>query len=172
MKAPPRYSEKYAKDPSVQGNMSVEDIIKRDWERNYKGKSGITLEDLENIIRRHMAEGGEIYRLRNTLFLASPESEEDYTTVKFHSLTGDLLEVYLYTLLTFVISMGHTHGTQEIYSYTEDKTMYRRVHRLLGDFVDIEDMKDDPSADARYKIVLDLEGYMRMLYTNAEQQGG
>jgi hypothetical protein len=82
-----------------------------------------------------------------------------------------MLEVYLYTLLTFVISMGYTHGTQEMYSYTEDKTMYRRVHRLLGDFVDIEDMKGDPSADARYKIVLDLEGYMRMLYTNAEQQG-
>lgn len=171
MKAPSRYSEKLAKDPSVQGNMSVEDIIKRDWERNYKGKGGVTVQDLENIVRYHISQGGEIYRFRNTLFLVTPE-DGGYETIKMHSITGDLYEMYITALLAFLATMYQTNGTEEVYTYTPDKVMYRKVRSLFSRFIDLEDARDDPDADAPYKIIIDLMGYMQYLQAASQRQRG
>ena len=171
MKAPPRYNEKFAKDPSVQGNMSVEDIIKRDWERNYKGKAGITAQDLENVIRYHITKGGEIYRFRNTLFLVTPE-DGGFDVIKMHSITGDIFELYITALLLFLATMNQTNGTEEVYTYTPDKVVYRKLKNIFSEFLDIEDARDDPDADANYKLVLDLAGYMQRIQAASQQQRG
>ena len=171
MKAPSRYSEKLAKDPSVQGNMSVEDIIKRDWERNYKGNAGVTAQDLENMVRYHISKNGDIYRFRNTLFLVTPE-DGDYDTIKMHSITGDIYEMYIMAMLAFLATMSQTQGTEEVYSYSPDKTIYRKLKTIFSEYLDIEDARDDPDADANYKLVLDLAGYMQRIQAASQQQRG
>jgi hypothetical protein len=170
MKAPPHYTDKYAQDPSVQGEISVADIIKRDWERNYAKKSGISLDALENVVRRHVDSGGEVYRIRNTLFLVVPEDGHD--VVKMHSLTADVFEIYAYALLTFVVSMGQEQGTQELYSYVPDMKLYNRIRPMFRDFLSIEDAKDDPDADSRYRVILDVDGFMQPIRATMAQQRG
>lgn len=171
MKAPPRYSEKFAKDPSVQGNMSVEDIITRDWERNYKGKKSSTPKDLEVLVRRHIIEGGEIYRFRNTLFLVTPE-DGDYSVVYMYFITGDLYEMYVTALLAFLATMYQTHNTEEVYIYAPDKPIYRKLKGLFSGFMDIEGVDDTTDSSDGYKLVVDLSGYMQHLQSASAQQRG
>ena len=171
MKAPPRYSKKYAKDPSVQGNMSVEDIIKRDWERNYKGKAGVTTQELENLVRHHIAAGGGVHRFRNTLFLVAAE-DGDYEMIGVYCITGDLYELYVVALLTFLISMNQTQGTEEVHMYVPDKVMYRKLRGVFAGFMDIENIQGTAGGSNGYMLIVDLAGYIRHIQTASKQQGG
>lgn len=169
MKAPPRYSEKYAKDPSVQGNMSVEDIIKRDWERNYKGKkSSTTVEDVEILIRQHIKIGGEIYRFRNTLFLVTPDDPE-YQEVRMLTISADFLDMYLPSLLMMLATLSQQHDTQEVTLYIPDKSIYRKIKPIFDGFLDIETVEEDE--DLRYTVVVDLVGYMAKLQSTSTGVG-
>jgi hypothetical protein len=166
MKTSDNPADKYAGDPSLQGNMSVEAIIKRDWERNFKGKTEITEEMLAAFVALHAKAGKDIYRLRNTLFLVTPENDS-YEDIEVHAVTADVLEVFLYAVMMFAISMNQTEGTQEMYTYTPDKSLYRRLKRMFKDFISIQRVSDPPEKSAPYLVTLDVQG----LVDNAQKEG-
>lgn len=168
MRAPFRYSDKRAGDPSIQGSLSIEDIVKRDWERNYAKKGAITLNGLRSIVKQHVDDGNPIARFRNTLFMITPE-DDGFDVVKFHSITADSLEVYTTMLLMFMLGLNKARGTEEAYTYVPDKTLFRKVSPMFGGFADIEDAHDE-DADATYKVTIDLEGFVQSLQAKAAQQ--
>jgi hypothetical protein len=159
-------SAKYANDPSLKGNMSVEDIIHRDWERNFKEKTDVSEEMLATFIALHAKSGKDIYRLRNTLFLVTPENG-GYEDIEVHAVTADVIEVFLYIVMVFAVSMNQTKGTQEMYTYTPDKSLYRRGKRMFKDFITLQRVSNPPEKSAPYLVTLDVQG----LVDNAQKEG-
>ena len=165
---PPRRYQQQKDNPAVKGNLTVEQIVKADWERNY-AKSGIGLDDLRIIVKDHVEEGNDIFRLRNTIFLVTPEG--GYEEVKFHTLTADTYETYMTLVMLFLLALNKDQGTQEAYTYLPDKTMYRAARKLFKDFIDIEDARDDEDADAPYKVTIDIAGFANYGTQLAAQRG-
>jgi len=172
MKAPEKYGsnkDKYAK--SVQGNLTTDEIIVFDWERSYTKKSGLTVDDLRQSVIDHVQNGGDVYRIRNTLFLISPQ-DGDYTEVKFHTLTADPREVYIPLMLLFFIGLNKTNGTEVAYTYSPSKAIYRMFKHMLGSYMEIEDVKDDPNADAPYMITVDVGAFIDNLPKGQQNVAG
>jgi hypothetical protein len=172
MKAPDKYgadSDTYVK--AVEGNLSVSEIVKSDWERNYAKSSGVKLEGLQRVVVAHVQNGGEVHRFRNTLFLVTPQ-DGDYTEIKFHTLTADPREAYLMSTLTFLLGMNQTNGTELAYSYSPGKAIYRVFKRMFGDYIEIENVKDDPTADAPYLITVDIGAFVDNLPKDQQDISG
>ena len=149
----PERAKKLAKSPAVQGNMSIEDIVKADWKRNFEGR-GFTLDDARMAVAQH-AQSGEVARLRNTLFLL-PDIQGDEERVEFHTVTADPFEVYSTLLLMFSLALAEKTDIQYLFSYINDKAIYRRLRRVLG----------SPNEDkGRYMATIDLP----LLYDNARR---
>ena len=156
----PERAKKLGKSPAVQGNMSIEDIVKADWKRNFEGR-GFTLDDARMAVAQH-AQSGEVARLRNTLFLL-PDIQGDEERVEFHTVTADPFEVYSTLLLMFALALAEKTDIQYLFSYINDKAIYRRLRRVLGDAADVE---DSPNEDkGRYMATIDLP----LLYDNARR---
>ena len=168
MKTPRRYGQQ-KDNPAIQGTLTAEEIVAADWKRNY-ANSGISLDDLRLIVKHHVDEGGDVFRLRNTLVLVTPE--DGYTEVKFHTLTADTYETYMTLMVMFLTALNKDQGTQEAYTYLPDKTIFRAAKRLFKEFIDLEDVRDEEDADANYRITIDVAGFVANATQLAAQRGG
>lgn len=160
---------RYASDkdnPAIKGNLSAEDIVRADWERNYK-KKGISLGQAKLGVKAHVDAGGAVFRMRNTLILVTPE--DDFAEVKFHTITADPAEVYQSLMLMFFLGLAQSKGTQTAFTYVNDRSAYRMAKRIVGEsFVDIDE-SDDPKV-GKYVLTLDLAGLIRFAQAKQAQQ--
>ena len=140
---------------SIKGNLSVEEIVKADWERNYK-PAGIPLDDARLSVKEHVDDNQPIYRMRNTIFLITPEN--GFEDVMFHTITADSLEVYKTTLMLFFLGLNADQGTETAYAYVDDKKMYRSVRPMYREYLDIEPADDDEKG--KYLLTLDIAGFV------------
>ena len=150
---------------------SVEEIIASDWKRNYSTTSKVSLDQINGILQQHVADGNPVYRLQNTLYIVTP-SNGGYTEVKFHTLTADPREAYLTNMVMLLLWLYKTKGTEIAYSYVVNKTLYRMLKRIFGAYLDIEDARDDPNADAPYLVTLDLLSFVTKLQAEQKSNGG
>ena len=162
--------QKYATDKdnsAVKGNLTAEEIVRADWERNYK-KSGVPLGAAKMAVKRHVDDGGDVFRMRNTIILLT--SNDDYEDVEFHTITADPQEVYQVTMLMFLLGLNKAKGTQTAVTYVDDKRAYRMASKMLGkDYVDIETSND--ADQGKYALTLDLDGLASNLQREAATQG-
>jgi hypothetical protein len=158
---PQRFNSK--KDiPSVKGNLTVEEIVRTDWERNFK-QAGYSLDDARRAIKSHVDNGLPIYRLRNTLFLITPQ--DDFETVEFHTVTADTREVYVPMLVMFMSALHMKQNTEIAFTYVNDKQTYNLAAPMFGQDVDIEE--SDDRNKGKYKVVIDLDSFVPRMQTTA-----
>lgn len=150
-------------NPAIKGNLSAEEIVRADWERNYK-KMGVTFDQTKMAIKVHVDEGEPVFRVRNTIILINPEN--GYEEVKFHTITADPFEVYTSLLLMFFISLNKQKGTQIAYTYLNDKKIFRAIKRLVGEFGSLESNDEDPSK-GKYMFVLELGPFVAAMEQKA-----
>lgn len=146
---------KYKDNPAVKGLLSVEELVKADWERNYK-KQGVPLNTVRLAIKQFVDDGWRILRQRNTLIILSPD--EDNEDVLFHTVTADPYEVYITYMQLFLLALAQETGAETAFTYVDDKTMFRAAKKALGDkYAELEE-SDNPD-QGKYKIVLDVGSY-------------
>jgi hypothetical protein len=141
---------------SIKGNLSVEEIVKADWERNYKA-AGIPLDTARLLVKEHVDDNQPIYRMRNTIFLITPENGFD--DVLFHTITADPIEVYKTMLMMFFLGLNADQGTETVYTYVDDKKMYRSVRPMYKEYIDIEPA-DDGDEQGKYLLTVDIAGFV------------
>ena len=151
---------RYASDknnPAIKGNLTVEEIVRTDWERNYK-KKGLPLDAVRLAVKSHIDSGGAIFRLRNTLFLIT--TVDGFIEVEFHTITADPIEVYQPLALMFFLGLNKDQGTELAFTYIDDKSAARIAKRILSDkFVDVED-SDEPNK-GKYRLTIDVAGFVQ-----------
>lgn len=152
---PQRFDSK--KDiPSVKGNLTVEEIVRTDWERNFKKAGNFDLNDARYAIKQHVDDGLPIYRLRNTLFLIVPQ--DGFDTVEFHTITADVREVYMLLLVMFLSALHTTQGTEVAFTYVNDKQTYNLAAPMFGQDVDLEESNDPDKG--KYRVIIDLGAFV------------
>lgn len=160
---------RYASDknnPAVKGNLTVEEIVRADWERNYK-KKNVPLDAIRMAVKTHVDSGGAVFRLRNTLFLVTPVG--DFIEVEFHTITADPIEVYLPLTMMFFLGLNKDQGTEVAFTYVDDKSAARMAKRIFSDkFVDMED-SDEPD-EGKYRLTIDLIGFVQFTQAKAQAQ--
>ena len=151
---------RYASDKNnsaIKGNLTAEEIVRADWERNYK-KKGVPLLAAKMMVKRHVDSGGAVFRLRNTLFLITPVA--GFIEVKFHTITADPVEVYQPLALMFFLGLNKDQGTEVAFTYINDKSAARMAKKILSDkFVDVEE-SDSPD-EGKYRLTVDLSGFVQ-----------
>jgi hypothetical protein len=164
--------QKYAdnkENPAIKGNLTAEEIVRTFWERNYK-KTDVSFVSVKLMIKSHVDSGGDVFRLRNTIILITPD--DDYEEVEFHTFTADPSEVYQSLMLMFFLGLNKSKGTQTAFTYTEDKRAYRMASKLVGkDYVELE--KTDNPDLGKYVLTLDigsLELYLQRESANKEEK--
>lgn len=166
-----RLGKKLAADASVKGSMSYEEIVKRDWKRNYEREGELTLNELRFFIKKHIDNGNGVLRLRNTLFLVYPANQDG--SVKFHSLTGDIMPVYSSMLLNFLLRLNFARGVKTAYTYVLDPNTYMQMKPFFGNFAKFEEAdKENPDSDAPYKVTIDINGFVQSLNNNSDINKG
>jgi len=162
--------QKYTADkgnPAVKGSLTAEEIVRTFWENNYKNTK-VSLNALKRMVKAHVDEGGDVFRLRNTIILVTPN--DDYEDVEFHTITADPQEVYQVTMLMFFLGLNKAKGTQTAFTYLEDKRAYRLASKIMGkEYVEIE--KPDDADQGKYVLTLDLDGFASNLQRQAANQG-
>jgi hypothetical protein len=166
---PPKYEEKKFAD-AAKGNISVDDIVRTEWERSYRN-SGISYELLKGIIIKHVEDGNDVYRLRNTVYLVTPD-DEDYSEVRVDAFTADPREVYMTMTMMLCLGLNQSRGTEIVYTYTPSKALYRSFRKIFGDAGDIEDAKDDPNATAPYRLYVDIPEFIANVQEKQKAQQG
>jgi len=140
---------------AIKGNLSVEEIVKADWERSYKA-AGISLDTARLLVKEHVDDNQPIYRMRNTIFLITPEN--GFEDVLFHTITADPIEVYKTMLMLFFLGLNADQGTETVYTYVDDKKMYRAVRPMYREYIDIEPADDEEQG--RYLLTIDIAGFV------------
>lgn len=138
-------------------SQSVEDIVRADWERNYK-ESGIPLNTVRSIVKIHADEQKPIFRFGNTLILLTPRG--NYDMVKFHTITDDSFKVYMATLLQFFISLCLKKGTEIAYTTVNDEKIYNSIKKMFGDFVSLEPNNEEPEK-GKYLLTFQVGPFVR-----------
>jgi hypothetical protein len=163
----PRYNS--SKDnPAVKGLLPIEDIIRADWERNYKN-SGVTYEQAEGNLRQLLALAGTpASKVRNTIIVTIPQ--DDYEEVEFHTLTADPFEVYFMSVVTFFISLAMKKGTQYVYTYLDDKKIFRQIKGYFGEYASIEPNDDDPDK-GKYVLTIEIGPFVAAMQRKAAEGG-
>lgn len=163
---PKRYKEGQ-KNPAVEGNLSIEDIVRLDWEREYKG-TDVELDDVRVRMNEFINQGGLVARLRNTLFLYTP-LEDNFEEVLFDITTADTTEVCESFIIRFFLGLNEDKGTTTLYTFADDKSTYKIMRKLFTDeFVDMEETNDPELRGVG--ITIDLEGYVDYVKANQNQQ--
>jgi endo-1,4-beta-D-glucanase Y len=151
---------RYAADknnPAVKGNLTAEEIVRTDWERNFKDK-GFSFPQVKMAIKNRVDAGEAVFRLRNTLFLVAPR--DGFIEVEVHAVTADPSEVFQTMTSLFLLGLHMDQGTESVYTYTNDRKVFRMFSRLFGNtYVDIDD-SDDPEK-GKYVTTLDVVGIVR-----------
>jgi hypothetical protein len=162
----PRYSAN-KNSLAIKGNLTAEEIVRSDWERNYKNTE-VTLDDLKFVIKDHVDEGLPIYRFRNTLVLVTPEN--GFEEIEFHTLTADPFEIYTSLMMMFFISLAKNEGTQLAYTYVDDKKVFRAIKRMVGEFGSLEDNEEDPEL-GKYIFVFEVGAFVAAMEQKIPQGG-
>lgn len=165
---PPKYEGKKFSD--VGNNLSVDDIVRAEWERSYRG-GGISYELLKGIIIKHVEDGNDVYRLGNTVYLVTPD-DEDYSEVRVDAFTADPREVYMTMTVVLCLGLNQSRGTEIVYTYTPSKALYRSLRKTFGGAVDIEDVKDDLNATAPYRLDIDIPEFIDNVQEKRRAQQG
>jgi len=161
-------TQKLTNDPSIKGNLSAEEIVKTDWQRNYE-KFGFPLNFLRQKVKDHIDMGGQIVRMRNTLTLLTMEKGSD--EAMFHTITADVYEVYMSMMQLLALGLAKARNIQTIYTYVSDKSPYRMAKKLFGDKnVDIQE--SELEQNGKYKLTINIGDYYRSGKKFAEEQGG
>lgn len=164
----PRFSAD-KNNPAIKGNLTAEEIVRADWERNYKNKSKDTpLAKLKFAIKDHVDQGLPIFRFRNTLVLLVPQ--DGFEEVEFHTITADPFEVYTTLMLMFFISLVKNQGTQLAYTYVDDKKMFRAIKRLVGEFGSLEENDEEPQK-GKYVLVLEIGPFVAAAQQKLAERG-
>jgi hypothetical protein len=146
-------------DPAVKGNLTSDEIVRTDWERNFKEK-GFSLVQVKMAIKKRIDAGEAVFRLRNTLFLVAPI--DGFIEVEIHAVTADPSEVFQTMTFLFLLGLNADQGTQSAYTYANDRKVFRLFLRLFGaSFVDIDD-SDEPEK-GKYIVTLDLMRFVRAI---------
>lgn len=158
---------KYKDNPAVKGLLSVEDLVKADWEHNYK-KKGIPLDSARIAVKQFVDDGHRVYRLRNTLIFLDPDVENE--DVEFHTVTADPYEVYVTMMQRFMLGLVAETGADTAFTYVDDKNAYRMAKKAVGEgYADIEE-SDEPQK-GKYKVILEIGTYYHDMKQRADQQG-
>jgi hypothetical protein len=162
-KQPPK---KPQNDPSIKGNMSAEDIVRADWKRNYE-KLGVPLLDFKQMIKEHVEQGGQVVRLRNTLFLLT--MEQGGYEAEFQVITADLNDVYATMFQLFGLSLAKSRNVESMFTFTDDKKMVDMALKIFGkDNTRLEE--SDVEDDYKYKLTIDIGNYYSSGQKSAEAQ--
>lgn len=150
-------------NPAVKGDLTAEEIVRADWERNFK-KSGVSFEQAKGGIKAHVDAGMPVFRMRNTIILLSPDP--DYETAEFHTITADPYEVYVVTMLMFMLGLARSKNTQTVYSYVNDQKPVRMAEKTFGADNVIAEPSDEPDK-GKLKLSIDIasvlaDGEMRV----------
>jgi hypothetical protein len=163
----PRYDPK-KDNPAVKGMLPIEDIIRADWERNYKN-SGVSYEQAVDNLQQLLALAGTpASRVRNTIIVTIPQ--DDYEEVEFHTITADPFEVYFMSVVTFFISLSMKKGTQYVYTYLNDKKMFRQVKNYFGEYASIELNEDSPK-QGKYVLTIEIGPFVLAMQKLAAERG-
>lgn len=154
-------------NPAIKGNLSAEEIVRTDWERNYKNKD-VSFNQAKLAIKAHVDSGNPIFRFRNTIVLVTPEN--GYEEIKFHTVTADPFEVYTSLLLMFFISLHRDQGTQIAYTYLDDKKIFRAIKRLVGEFGSIELNEEFPEK-GKYTLMFEIGPFVTAMQQKAAERG-
>lgn len=153
-------------NPSIKGNLTGEEIVRIDWERNYK-KKDVSFNQAKLAVKAHVDNGYPIFRVRNTFILITPENGME--EVKFHTITADTFEVYSSLMLMFFISLNRDQGTQLAYTYLDDKKMFRAIKRLVNDYATLEPNDEDPSK-GKYILTIELGPFVLAMQQKAAER--
>jgi hypothetical protein len=171
MKPPSRYSPKTPKDV-IQGLLSVDEIVKREWERSYRKDKDMTLDTLRLLLIISTDKKFPMYRLRNTLYVVEPEPEDgDFSEVNVMSFTADPFEVYMAITLTFLLSLNKTEGVEIVNVFDSDKSMFRAYNRIFKGAVELEHIKTG-GTNLPYKTTIDLPLFISNIQEKQRAQGG
>jgi len=162
----PRYDAK-KDNPAVKGNLPPEEIVRVDWERNYKN-SGISYEQAAGNLQQLLASGNPAARLRNTIVVLMPE--DDYEEVEFHTITADPFEVYFTLITNFFVALSMKRGTQYVYTYLDDKKMFRQVKNYFGEYSSIEPNEDNPNR-GKYVLTIEIGPFVTAMQRKAAEGG-
>jgi hypothetical protein len=164
----PRYTTN-KDNPAIKGALTAEQIVRADWERNYKG-SGVSYEQAVANLQQLLAAEYPTVKLRNTIVVLIPE--DDYEEVEFHTITADPFEVYFTNMVTFFTALSMKRGTQYVFTYLNDKKMFRQVKGYFGDYASIEPNEDDPKR-GKYILTLEIGPFVaEMQRRSAEENNG
>lgn len=141
----------------AQKQMSIEDIVRTDWERNYKG-SGISLNVARLAVKSHVDKKLPIYRVGNTLILLIPRGNIDL--VKFHTITADPVKTFFGLLLQFFISLSMNDGTEVAYTTISNDNIYNMVKKMFGDYVTLEPNNEEPEK-GKYLLTIQIGPFVR-----------
>lgn len=142
---------KYAKDknnPAIKGLMSTQEILRADWERNYK-KAGVSFEDAVQSLGEQVQSGMKAAKLRNTILFYKNEDDGE---ALFHTVTADPYEVYTVLLMQLALGLHKAAGVDVLYTYIKDRATYRMASKIFKDFVDLEE--SDTEGTDKYKLTL------------------
>jgi hypothetical protein len=150
------------------GSMSVDNILRTDWEKNYKDK-GIPLEVARASFKVQIDTGSLVFRMGNTLILFVPE--DDFQVIKFHTITANGFEEFLSIVLKFLISAYKTRGAQVAYTYLNDKTIYDVIKKGYGSYMMLEP-NDDDSSKGKYKLIIEIGSLVREMEKRGKEPNG
>lgn len=160
---------RYAADkdnPAIKGNLTADEIVRTDWERNFKAK-GISIGQAKMAIKARVDAGEAVFRMRNTLFFVAPI--DGFIEVEVHAVTADPSEVFQTMTLLFLLGLNKDQDTQSAYTYSNDRKVFRMFSRLFGaSFVDIDDSDDEKKG--KYVVTLDLVGFVRAMQAQKAAQ--
>lgn len=137
------------------GDMSVEDILRIDWERNYKDK-GIDFMVARASFKVLIDSGALAGRLGNTIIFVIPV--EGFYVVKFHTMSADDFDTFTVLLLKFFISLHKTKGTSVAFTYVNDKIVFNKIRKTYGQYVFLEENEDEPQK-GKYKLILEIGSF-------------
>jgi endo-1,4-beta-D-glucanase Y len=153
-------------DPAVKGNLTADEIVRTDWERNFKAK-GFSIGQAKMAIKKRIDAGEAVFRMRNTLFLVAPV--DGFIEVEIHAVTADPSEVFQTMTFIFLLGLNADQGTQSAYTYANDRKVFRMFSRLFGaSFVDIDDSEEPKKG--KYIATLDLMGFVRAMQAQKATQ--
>lgn len=137
------------------GKMSAEDIIRIDWEKNYKDK-GLDYQRARAIFRAKIEDGAFIARLGNTLIVLFPE--DNFYIVKFHTISADDFENLITNMLKFFIALHKTRGTSIAYTFVNDRLLYNKLRKAFGSYLNLEPNEESPDK-GKYKLVFEIGAF-------------
>jgi len=153
-------------DPAVKGNLTADEIVRTDWERNFKEK-GFSLVQAKMALKGRIDAGEAVFRLRNTLFFVIPK--DGFIEVEVHAVTADPSEIFQTMTLLFLLGLHMDQGTQSMHTYANDRKVFRMLSRLFGEtFVDIDD--SDAPEKGKYVTTVDLVEFVRAMQAQKATQ--